>query len=155
MFAARIGKQFGDIGIASILIACLVDTVLCSSCRPQAETVVMLYNSNTTIHTGSLHCCNPLLRIRHSQRSILRLSFIAIAPLQSCECVHTIVEKSVELSLVPQKLPVTGHRVYRKRCIVGVDRHLVIELQLCRYSERSHHTQHKQRGKKFFHFIWF
>ena len=70
MFAACIGKKLGDVCVASVIITGILDAVRCCSCWPQAETIVVLYNGNTAIHTGSLHCSNPLFGVRHSQRSI-------------------------------------------------------------------------------------
>ena len=70
MLAACIGKQLRNVCVASVIITGILDAVFCCSCWPQAETIVVLYNGDTAIHTGSLHSCNPLFGIRLGQWSI-------------------------------------------------------------------------------------
>ena len=60
------------------------------------------------------------------QRRILRLGFVAEAPLQTCEGVHTVVEESVELRFVPQNLTFAGNGMTRRRRIVGVGQVVVL-----------------------------
>ena len=90
-----------DVCVTAILVTGVSDIVVSSLCRPLAETVVVLYHCNTATHTCCLCSLKPLTGVRRRSRSKTLGVLVAVTPLQTCISIHTIVEESIELCLLP------------------------------------------------------
>ena len=117
--ACGVGKCFGNVDLA-VGVAAVLDRVLGGLGGPQAESVVMLHHGYAAFHAGGFHGFEPLTGVGFAERCVLGLRFVAVAPFLIGECVHAVVEESVEFRLVPFYLTVVGHRMDGRRFIVGV-----------------------------------
>ena len=95
------GKVAWDVCVAAKLVARVGHIVVGCLSWPLAETVVVLYDSNTTAHAGSLGNLEPLAWVRRSRWSKTLWVFVTVTPLEAGVGVHTIVIEGVELGLLP------------------------------------------------------
>ena len=91
---------------------------------------MMLDDSYPPSHSCSGCHLQPLTRIRLCSRSKKARVFISVSPFPAGVGIHTIMEKRIELRLLPLQLTGMRHRVYRRRFIVRIRKILLSELQL-------------------------
>ena len=114
------GKVARDVGVATVLVAGFGDVMLGCSRGPEAESVVVLHHGNATPHAGSLHSLQPLQGVGLRSWGKAGLVLVAISPFQVGVSVHSVVEESVELRLLPFHLPLRGYGKDGSRFVVGI-----------------------------------
>ena len=117
---SSLGKVARDVGLLAEIIASLENVVLGGFGRPEAEAIVVLDNSDTSLHASRLGGFEPLFRVRSGGRSELRFSLIAIAPFKTRVGVHAIMEEGIKFGLLPFQLTCVRYGVYGRRFVVGI-----------------------------------
>ena len=124
------------------------------SCRPEAETVMVLHHGNAALHTSRLCCLEPLHGIGHLGGRKRRLVLKSATPLLTGICVHTVMEECVKLCFVPLHLTLARNGKDGKRCVVGIVERLLDKLKLALCLRRGwHHSSHAQSREQYCDFL--
>ena len=90
---------------------------------------MMFHYSDTAVHPSRFYRSNPLFGIRHCQRGINLFIFITISPFSAGKGIHTVMEESIELGLVPKNLSLVWNRVAGCRHIIRIGKFLRYHLK--------------------------
>ena len=98
-------------------------------CWPEAEAIVVLHHGDAALHARSLHCLEPLCRIRLCSRRKEGYVFTSQSPLAVSIGVHAVMEEGVELRFLPFHLAVARNRENSPRFVVRIRQRLLFNLE--------------------------
>ena len=96
---------------------------------PKTKSVVVLNNGYATLHAGLLHRRKPLFGVGCLSGRKSGFGLVAVTPLQVRVGVHSVMEKSVKLRLLPKQLPFRRHGLNGSGFVIWIGKRLRLQRQ--------------------------